>query len=274
MNPTKTKRPQIAIVAVVIAIFGLAPFSPAKAKEAPGQVLVWPASGPPVVRFTLTKFKVTDSGFGKSHTYSTQVTAENLWTKKIASIEFALYVYDKNKVRVGDSVLGLSDVSPGAIVKFEATVSAAGAIDSMDIAPRTLPAELQFLAPPKAVSMTVNSVPQGADFKFDGTPAGTTPKTVQVTPGKHLLAFTKEGFNPGTFPFETTADTASGGTVSYELGSAAHDTIELRDGSVLSGDVESMNATDVVIRVGGTNQQISRNQVKRIVLIQRDAPPQ
>jgi hypothetical protein len=119
--------------------------------------------------------------------------------------------------------------------------------------------------------MTVNSVPQGADFKLDGTPAGTTPKIIQVTPGKHVLAFTKEGFTPGTFPFGTTTDSASGGTVSYELGTAAHDTVELRDGSVLSGDVESMTATDVVIRVGGTNQQISRNQVKRISLIQRDA---
>jgi PEGA domain len=141
----------------------------------------------------------------------------------------------------------------------------------MEIVPRTLPVELQPLAPPKAISMTVNSVPQGADFKLDGTPAGTTPKIIQVTPGKHVLAFTKEGFTPGTFPFETTTDSASGGTVSYELGTAAHDTVELRDGSVLSGDVESMTATDVVIRVGGTNQQISRNQVKRISLIQRDA---
>jgi PEGA domain len=269
MNPTRMKRPQF-IAAVVIIIFSLVSFAPVNAKEAPPQVLVWPTTGTPVVRFTFSKFKETGSS-GKNHIYSTQVTAENLWTKQITSLEFALYVYDKNKVRVGDSWLSISDVSPGAIVKFETTVNAAGVIDSMEIVPRTLPVELQPLAPPKAISMTVNSVPQGADFKLDGTPAGTTPKIIQVTPGKHVLAFTKEGFTPGMFPFETTTDSASGGTVSYELGTAAHDTVELRDGSVLSGDVESMTATDVVIRVGGTNQQISRNQVKRISLIQRDA---
>lgn len=60
--------------------------------------------------------------------------------------------------------------------------------------------------------------------------------------------------------------------MSYELGSAAHDTLELRDGSVVSGDVQSMSATEVVIRVGGVLQHLNRNQVKRIILIQREAP--
>ena len=62
----------------------------------------------------------------------------------------------------------------------------------------------------------------------------------------------------------------SGGSVSYELGTASHDTIELRDGTVVTGDVDSMSATDLVVRVGGTLQNISRNQVKRIALIQRE----
>ncbi|MEY2414042.1 MAG: hypothetical protein QOD84_2648, partial [Acidobacteriaceae bacterium] len=33
--------------------------------------------------------------------------------------------------------------------------------------------------------------------------------------------------------------------MSYELGSAARDTIELRDGSVLTGDLISISATQV-----------------------------
>ncbi len=118
----------------------------------------------------------------------------------------------------------------------------------------------------------MNSVPQGADLKLDGIPAGTTPKIVQVAPGKHVLSFSKEGFNSGTFPLETTPDDVSGGSVSYELGTAAHDTVELRDGSVLSGDVESMSATEVLIRIGETVQHVARNQVKRIALIQREQP--
>ena len=62
------------------------------------------------------------------------------------------------------------------------------------------------------------------------------------------------------------------GSISYELGTAAHDTVELRDGSVLSGDVESVSAAEVVLSVGGAIQHLNRNGVKRIVLIQREPP--
>jgi len=48
----------------------------------------------------------------------------------------------------------------------------------MELVPQTLPSELQPALPPKAISITVNSVPQG-----------TTPKIVQVTPEKHTLLF-------------------------------------------------------------------------------------
>jgi hypothetical protein len=49
-----------------------------------------------------------------------------------------------------------------------------------------------------------------------------------------------------------------------------HDTVELRDGSVLNGDLESVSATEVVVRVGGSMQRLNRNQVKRILLVERD----
>ena len=78
----------------------------------------------------------------------------------------------------------------------------------------------------------MNSVPQGAGVKIDGVDAGTTPKVAQLTVGKHLLEFSKEGFNTGHFPLEISPNDASGGSVSYELGTSAHDTIELRDGCI------------------------------------------
>ena len=109
-------------------------------------------------------------------------------------------------------------------------------------------------------------------MKIDGASAGTTPKIVQVVPGKHALTFSKEGFNSGTFPLEITADDVSGGSISYELGTSVHDTVELRDGSVLSGDVQSVSGTEVVVRVGGVVQRFTRNQVKRILLIEREPP--
>jgi hypothetical protein len=246
-------------------------FASTNAKELPPQVIVWPASGQPVLRFSFGKFREISSS-GKQHDYTVDVSAENLWNKQISKAEFTLYAFDKAKVRIGDSWIAISDLAPGRMVKFQATIGASGAIASMELIPRSLPTELQAFLPPKTISITVNSVPQGAELRIDGNAVGTTPKIVQVSPGKHALTFSKEGFNSGTFPLEITPDDVSGGSVSYELGTSAHDTLELRDGSVLSGDVQSMSATEVLIRIGGTVQHLSRNQVKRIVLIQREQP--
>ena len=243
--------------------------APTLAKEAPFQIIDWPASGTKVVRFTFGKFKEL-SATGKQHFYSTDVMAENLWSKKISRAEFTVYVFDKNKVRIGESWIDISDVAPAGVVKFQTTITASGTIASMELVPQSLPTELQPALPPKSISITVNSVPQGADVTMDGAPVGTTPKIVQVLPGKHTLLFNKEGFKSGTFPLEITPNDVSGGSVSFELGTSAHDTVELRDGSVLSGDVQSMSATEVFIRIGSSIQNIDRNQVKRIVLIQRD----
>jgi PEGA domain len=241
------------------------------AKEPPAIVILWPTSGPPVVRLTFGKFKQTASS-GKQRSYMADVIAENVWNKKISGAQFNIYAFDKAKVRIADSWISISDVERGGIVKFQVFFNASGTIDSLELVPKSLPTELQAFLPPKTISITVNSVPQGAELKIDGTPAGTTPKIVQVTPGKHVLSFSKEGFNPGTFPLETTPDDVSGGSISYELGTSGRDTVELRDGSVLSGDVESMSTTEVLMRIGGTAQHLNRNLVKRIVLIQR-APP-
>lgn len=238
------------------------------AKEPP-QVIVWPTSGQSVVRFTFGKLR--EIGFsGKQHDYTTDVTAENVWSKKISKAEFTLYCYDKTKVRIGEAWISISDVAPGGVVRFQTNLTASGTVASIDLIPRTLPEELQAFLPVKKISITINSVPQGAEVKMDGIVAGTTPKVVQVAPGKHMLTFSKEGFTTGNFPLEITPDDASGGSISYELGTSAHDTLELRDGSVISGDVQSMTATEVVVRIGGTVQHLSRNQVKRILLIQRE----
>jgi hypothetical protein len=97
---------------------------------------------------------------------------------------------------------------------------------------------------------------------------------VPVGVGSHVLEFDKEGFNHGKYPFAVGPSDVSGANVSYELGTSAHDTIELRDGSIVSGDLLSISATDVVVKVGGSAQNFSRNQIKRISLVQRDADTQ
>jgi len=180
-------------------------------------------------------------------------------------------LFDDKKTRIGEALLSVSDVAPGETIKFQTTIASTGNPFSVAIVADYLPPELGAAAPTKTVSLTVNSIPQGAHLKVDGTDSGTTPKVVQLTTGKHRLEFSKEGFNAGSFPLEIAPNDASGGSVSYELGSAVHDTVELRDGSVLNGDVESVSAADVVVRIGGKDGHYDRNQVKRILFVERES---
>jgi hypothetical protein len=254
---------------LVVCLLGLL-LTAAGAKETPGQIVVWPENGQPVLRFVFGKFK-EGPAYGREHNYTCETTAQNLWTKKIDAV-FSLYLFDKGNVRIGEGYLQVSNVGPGEMIKFQTTFHAAGIPVTLKLVPQTLPPELRAQAPPRMISITVNSVPQGAALKVDGEDSGTTPKIVRVTPGKHVLEFSKEGFNAGRFPLEIGQDDASGGSVSYELGTLSHDTVELRDGSVLVCDVESMSATEIVVRVGGDLQRMDRNKVKRMLLVERDPP--
>jgi hypothetical protein len=231
----------------------------AVAKDQPFQVVSWPDSGQPVLRFTFSKFKDVGGRMGKERTYISDVEAFNLSDKTISGASFSMYVFDKGKARIGEGYINLTNVSPGETVKFQITIAASGSPNSVAVS----------TSAPRTVSITVNSVPQGAVLTVDGKTAGTTPKLIDVAIGKHTLGFEKEGFNQGKFPLEITSHDASGGSVSYELGSAAHDTIELRDGSVLTGDLVSVSGMQVEIRIGGNAQTFDRNQVKRILLTER-----
>jgi len=236
---------------------------PALAKDAPLQVIEWPSTGTPAIRFTFDKFKALP-GMSSLHGYVMDTTAQNLSPKLISSEKFSIYLFDKNKVRVGEDVIALRNVGPGETVKFETTVTTSGLPVSITLVSITDAA--------KTVSLTVNSTPQGAMLQLDGAEQGTTPRIIKVGVGRHTLTFTKEGFIAGNFPLEITTDDVSGGTVSYELGAAAFDSIELRDGSVLNGDLISISGMDVEIRIGGVVQHLDRNKIKRVMLTQRDIP--
>ena len=237
--------------------------APAFAKDAPLQVIDWPATGTSVVRFTFGKFKPLP-GMSNLHGYVMDVTAENLSPRLIPDARYSLYLFDKNKVRVGEDTFGLSNVGAGETVKFETTIMASGVPASVSIQ------EISQAA--KTISFTVNSTPQGAMLKLDGSEAGVTPRMIYVGVGKHTLTFSKEGFTTGNFPLEISRDDVSGGTVSYELGASAFDSIELRDGSVLNGDLVSISGMDVEIRAGGSIQHIDRNKIKRVMFTQREVP--
>jgi hypothetical protein len=240
-------------------LFLAASVSSLLAKDNIFQTVNWPDFGQTVLRFSFSKFK-DGGGMGKAHTYLTDTTVENVSDKTIGNANFSLYVFDKSNARIGEGYINLTNVGPGQTVKFQITLSASG--NPMSVAVSA--------SAPRSVSITVNSVPQGAALKVDGKAVGTTPKIIEVAIGKHMLEFSKEGFNSGKFPLEMSSHDASGGSVSYELGSASHDTIELRDGSVLSGDLVSINGMQVQVRIGGNTQVFDRNQVKRILLTERD----
>lgn len=248
-------------ICIGLALLSLA--VPAFAKENPLQVIDWPATGTPTVRFTFYKFKALE-GMGNLHGYVMDTTAENLSARVISSARFAVYLFDKNKVRIGDDVIALSNVGPGETVKFQTTVMASGTPASISVA--------DLAQIPKSITLTVNSTPQGAVLKVDGVEKGTTPRLITISPGNHTLTFSKEGFNVGNFPLQVSHDDVSGGSVSFELGAASFDTIELRDGTLLNGDLVSISGMDVEVRVGGVLQHIDRNKVKRMMLTEREAP--
>jgi hypothetical protein len=236
---------------------------PALAKDTPFQIIEWPTTGTPALRFTFDKLRQLEGG-GRSHGYTVSVAVQNLSPRLIPGARFSLYLFDKNKVRVGEDFIAINNVGPGETVKLQFATSASG-----------VPASLSIQAPTpttKTVSLTVNSIPQGAMLKLDQTELGPTPRVINVTAGKHLLSFSKEGFTAGVYPLEISPEDVSGGSVSYELGASAFDSIELRDGSVLSGDLVSVSGMDVEIRVGGSIQHIDRNKIRRVMFVQRGAP--
>ncbi len=234
-------------------------------------VVTWPGTGQPILRLTLNKIARVGS-FGGQNSYVLDATVENLWSKRTAKATFNFYLFDKGKVRISDGSFDLSNIGPGETVRMQLNASAAGTPVSISISPESLPTELAAYGPLKTVAITVYSVPSGAKLKVDGKEVGVTPMAVSFTIGGHTLEFVKEGFNSGTFPMVVTQDQISGGSVSYELGGSAHDTVELRDGTVLTCDVQSVSATSVEVRIGGNMQTFDRNQVKRIVFVQREAP--
>jgi len=230
----------------------------------------WPTDKP-LLQFTISKVNRVGAYQGQQ-TYILDLAVTNVSAKRIPQATFTFYLFDKQQVRVGQGYIDLANVSANETVKMQVNAQAVGTPASFTIIPQRLPPELAGAAPPKLIAVTVYSVPSGAKLSIDGKEAGITPIAAQMVPGSHTLTFTKEGYNPGTFPMVVAPDQLSGGSVSFELGTSAHDTIELRDGTVVNGDLQSIDATQVIVVVGGNPQKFDRNQVERVLLIERDTP--
>jgi hypothetical protein len=264
------RRPQTHLVFLLLLLLLFALVLPGFA-AAQRQVVTWPDGDHPVLRFTFVKFNNAVGPAGDKRPYVIDTTAENLSGSEVKGQHFLLYVSDQHKMRIGEGSMDVADIGPGQTVKLQANIMASGS-----------PASIRVLSQDEAqkpVALTVNSSPQGALLKVDGVEAGTTPKLILVGQGKHQLTFSKEGFQNGAFPIEIDANDASGGSVNFQLAVSQFDTIELRDGTILNGELDSIQGMDVVVRIGDTIQRIDRNKVKRILLTERaplatsDVPP-
>jgi hypothetical protein len=194
--------------------------------------------------------------------YTCDVTVQNVTNKVMPPSVFTVYVTDKNHLRIADSLLRLPEVHPKHAARSQLQFTSTGT-----------PARLSLVGG-RIVPMKIISVPSGATLKVDGQDAGVTPATVKLTVGTHTLDLAKQGYAPGTTPLEITSDELPGGSVTIELGGLSRDTVELRDGTVLLGDLISMSMTAVVVRVDGIDQTYERNRVKRILLVAREVTQQ
>lgn len=231
--------------------------------------LLWPQDKP-AIKLTFGKFQQIALLAGQS-TYVCDVIVENLADKAVPHASFTVYGNDRNNVRIGDGLLVVSDLGPKQQVKARLQFTSVGIPASL-----TLSAKKDMLGAPGArtIPLRVLSVPAGAKLKVDGQDAGTTPVMVKLTIGSHNLDLTKEGYAPGSTPFEVTPEELPGGSITVELGGLGRDTVELRDGTVLLGDVLSMSLTAVVVSVDGKEQTLERNQVKKMMLVERQVTQQ
>ena len=226
-------------------------------------VLTWPVDGKDtMLRFTLGKLRQISSVSGQSD-YLGEALAENLSQKSISSASFYLYLIDKNGKRVGEGYLEVTDLAAGQQAKIPVTAHALGSFVSMELQPQHLPSD-----EPAKVKMSITSVPSGASLKLDSQDSGVTPEVLSIPSGKHVLEFSKEGYASDSTVLEI-AENAMPGSVNLELSPLSLDTVILRNGTVLTGNLLSVTGTGVAINVKGKATKLDRNQVARIILVER-----
>lgn len=72
--------------------------------------------------------------------------------------------------------------------------------------------EAESGVPMQPANVTVKSTPQGADIDVDGKFMGSTPSTIQLSPGEHLVSVEKEGMRP----WQRTMTVTAGGSITID----------------------------------------------------------
>lgn len=218
--------------------------------------LPWPTADKPTLNFTLGKLQPSGLYNGQN-IFVSEVTAQNLSDQPIPKSVFTVFINDKDGVRIGRALLRLPEIRAMQSEKAQLQFSTAG-----------VPTGAALLNG-RTVSLRVVSVPPGANLKVDGADAGITPRVVDFTVGMHAIDLSKEGYAAASSPLEVTGEEGDGGSISFELGGLSNDTIQLRDGTMILGDVISMSLSSITMRVDGKEQKYDRNRVKKIILVER-----
>jgi len=203
--------------------------------------------------------------FGGATTFVTDVLVQNLTSKMMPRASFNVSLLDRNHVRIGNGLLVIDDLTAGQSAKVQFQCKSVGQPAMLNIAAYNgggVPSSTK-------IPIAIISVPPGAALKVDDQAVGTTPVTIRVLSGSHSLELRKEGYAVSRTPLDVNPDEAPGGSITITLGGLGNDTIELRDGSVLTGDVISMNLESVVVSVQGNQQTLERNKIKKIFLVER-----
>ena len=88
------------------------------------------------------------------------------------------------------------------------------------------------------------------------------------------MEFSKEGYAAGSTPLDVAPDELPGGSITFELGGLSKDTVELRNGTVILCDVISLSMSQIVVSVAGQTQTYDHNQVKKMILVERESVQQ
>jgi PEGA domain len=238
---------------------------PSKDQNAVAIIMFWPRQDNAILKLTFSRFRSLASYGGKT-TLQSDVIVQNLSSKAIPKGSLTVSLLDKNRAEVGSSALIVNNLGAGALAQVQFQCETVGAPVKLSLSARNnegVPIAV------KTIPMTVISVPAGANLKVDDEDEGLTPANVNISVGTHQLTLAKEGFAVATAPLEVAPDEAPGGSITITLGGLSNDSLELRDGSTLTGDVMSMTLEKIVIDVNGQRQMLDRNRVKKIFLVER-----
>jgi len=229
--------------------------------------LDWPAEKP-VLHFEIGRFNKAGS-FGNRNVFNIDVVTKNVSAARISYATFHLYLLDARKTRIAEHWITLTNLQPGATVKSVITSQVVGMPVEFSVAADRLPQELAYLNGPQTVSVTIETIPSGANLMVDGTAAGKSPVTMSVAVGSHVIALSKDGYPGDSATITVAANQAAGKTYSFELSGALHDTVELRDGTIISGEVVAMNESEVVVQTSDGQQRYVRALVKRVSFVEK-----